>query len=102
MALYMKKKWILGEDEERDNKLKVGDIIWFKGKSIMAHDLHRIAVGKIKHIDIELHMRFDLTLIILCQISTDRLDTFSTNDWTIHNGDEIEKLSKKEAFFYAI
>ena len=102
MALYMKKKWILGGDEKRDNKLKIGDIIWFKGRSIMHNNLHRIAVGKIKYIDIELHMQIHLTLIILCQISTERLDTFSSNDWTIHNGDEIEKLSSKEAFLYVI
>jgi hypothetical protein len=100
-VLYIKKKWILGEDRKRDNKLKIGDIIWFKGKSILQPHIYRIAIGKIKYVDFN-DYNLDLTIEILYQISKKNLGIFSEYDWTIHDGDEIEKLSKKEAFLYVI
>jgi len=96
----MGKKFILGENEDRDKKL-TGKIIWFKGRKIDSKTIFRTGIAKVKGVETGMDgLRIYIDMIT--ELSKEHTNDFSSFEWEIHKGDEVEILTKKEAFLYQL
>jgi len=96
----MGKKFILGQDSERDFKLK-NKTIWFKGRKIGSKTIFRTGIAKVRGVETGMYgLRIYINMIT--ELSKEHTDDFNPFEWEIHKGDKVEILTKKEAFFYQL